>query len=444
MSDEIDITHGGIVAVDPVQLRAAAERVRAWGREADAAHAKLAAAARALTHAGCAIDGWGGSTWAWTTAGALVERIEGVARRLCGCADVYELVEVKAALAVAEARGEVEKVAALTREREAIAARNGGAEFAAFWLGVWAVLMPADEVSRQGLWGGALLGPGAGIVLGGLLAGVAWTASGTRAGQPVQGDRLRGVAPPVVVKRLAPAATVAAPGGLADAAARIPGGAQARVRVERYAMRDGSTEYAVYIAGTQSGGTGEVFDAGANPPLYFGEVTAPYEAVRSALADAGARPGDAVHALGHSQGGMLAGRLALEGEYDVRTLATFGSPIEAGVPETTLSVTVRHSDDIVAVLAGGGSGAGVGSPDSIVVERAADPIPWLHDLALPAHRMESYIDTAQLVDESSDPRVNEVRRTFRHLREDAASVDVIEYAAYEPARVSGASSGGAG
>ena len=54
--------------------------------------------------------------------------------------------------------------------------------------------------------------------------------------------------------------------------------------------------------------------------------------MQQALRASGAAEGDVVHAFGHSQGAMIAGLTAVEGDYDVQTLVSFGSPIEAEVP----------------------------------------------------------------------------------------------------------------
>ncbi|MGL4256869.1 MAG: hypothetical protein ACRCSL_11085, partial [Microbacterium sp.] len=148
----------------------------------------------------------------------------------------------------------------------------------------------------------------------------------------------------------------------------------------------------------------------------------------SALAAAGARPGDVVHAFGHSQGAMITAHVALEAGYDTRTLVSFGSPVEAELGPGTLSVGVRHTDDPVVALAGGGHIAPVGAPGGFVVEREFDPASGVQDVTLPAHPMSAYAQTAALVDASSDPRVDGLRAVFDDLS-GAVEVDVVEYAA---------------
>lgn len=240
-------------------------------------------------------------------------------------------------------------------------------------------------------------------------------------------ERLSGPAVPVRVQPLssAPAAPAAS---LADVAARVPGGDQARVRVERYAMPAGASQYVVYVAGTQTLTGRDPFDMRSSAELYLGQRSASYDAVVAALEDAGAKPGDVVHAVGHSQGAMIGERLALEGRYEMRSVVSFGGPVHADVPDTTLSVSLRHTDDPVAALASGGQPVAAGTTGSIVVERSADPTPALHDLRAEAHHMSAYADTAAMLDASSDPRVDAVRSLFDELAA-AQSVTATEYAA---------------
>jgi pimeloyl-ACP methyl ester carboxylesterase len=210
----------------------------------------------------------------------------------------------------------------------------------------------------------------------------------------------------------------------------MPGAGDSRVRVERYTMPDGSRQFAVYVAGTQSLALGgdDPWDNASNAELYAGRMSDSYAATEAALQAAGAREGDVVHAFGHSQGAMIAGRLALEGDYDVRTLVSLGSPVEADVGGQTLSVALRHTDDPVAGLAGGGHGEAVGAPGSFVAERVADPDASPDDARVPAHRLSAYAETAALVDASSDPRVGALRDVFAELGR-ADAVTVTEYAA---------------
>lgn len=235
-------------------------------------------------------------------------------------------------------------------------------------------------------------------------------------------------APPAPTPPSAPHPT-AAPTSLADAASRIPTG-DARVRVERYAMPDGSRQFAVYVPGTrtQLAGGFDPWDNQSNVELYTGQTSASYAATTAALDAAGARPGDVVHAWGHSQGAMITSQLALSSDYDVRTNVTLGSPIEADVGDGTLSVGIRHIDDPVAALAGGGHATPVGAPGSFVVETTFDAETGLHDARNPAHPLTAYVETAERVDAAGDPRVARVRDVLAELGT-ATEVDATEFTA---------------
>ena len=102
--------------------------------------------------------------------------------------------------------------------------------------------------------------------------------------------------------------------------------------------------------------------------------------------------------------------------------------VGADVGSDTLSVTLRHTDDPVAGLAGGGHAAAVGAPGSFVAERVFDPDVGTAEPRLPAHRLNAYAETAALVDASTDPRVDALRDVFAELAR-AESVEVTEYAA---------------
>ena len=147
--------------------------------------------------------------------------------------------------------------------------------------------------------------------------------------------------------------------------------------------------------------------------------------MRQALSDAGATPGDTVHAFGYSQGGMITGMLATAGEFHIATHATIGSPTSPDVGAETTSVEVRHTDDLVSGLAGGGRMDGVGSPDSIVVTREAAPGVQVHDLGAGAHGREHYYETVRMLEESDDPRARVLDPLWDELST-ATKVEVTE------------------
>ncbi|WP_125133189.1 hypothetical protein [Microbacterium sp. 10M-3C3] len=431
----IDIRSGGAIAVDSASLVAAAVRLRRLGADAADDARTVLAAARAVGDAGVDLGGhlgWAAQVIAGVAAGAddLAARVERAAIR-------YETVELLVAAELARAACDP----AAERAARARLDELRHADPLGFARAVAAFRDPRrpGELSRQVLALAGTLG-GAALSLAGatLLAARVMLDRLDRGAVPASA-RLGGVAPPVAVTptRSVP---VAPPASLADAAARIPGGGAARVRVEKYARADGTAQFAVYIAGTQAGGGDEPFDMDSNLALYTGGRSASYEAVVDALAQAGAGDGASVMIFGHSQGAMIGERLALEGGFETPMVVSFGSPIEADLGADTLAVRVRHTDDPVAALQNGGLAGAGGAAGSFLVERTADPAPAWTDLALPAHAMTGYVETARLVDASADPRVAAMRRAFDGLAVAPAGM-ATEYAAV---RVSPRGDAGAG
>lgn len=213
------------------------------------------------------------------------------------------------------------------------------------------------------------------------------------------------------------------PRTLAEIARRIPSGGDGRVRVERYPGADGATQHIVYIAGTSALGSSsdDPWDMTSNVELYTRRRSDSFAAVEKAVAAAGVRPGEAVHLVGYSQGGMLATHLARESAFDVRSLITFASPVQAQLPDDVLQITIRHTDDPVAALALDGMPAAAGSRESLVVERVADRVPRPSDLLMGAHMMAAYEETASLVDANLDPRLSTLRAQLEGLAPAAGS-----------------------
>ncbi|MBB6390387.1 hypothetical protein [Microbacterium thalassium] len=442
MSDDepLQITGGGAIAVDTDTLRHTAARFALAGTDLEDVCAGLGPLANMLAEQHAV-------AWdAACAASALAARIRGaidgaavIAGRLRETAAVYELVELNVEHRAAFFAGDHAAMARIDARRADIVADHPGAGWAAFEAESGrAIMWPGDlvrQATEAGVDIGGLLGPEGGIVGGVALGGGAILATAVTGiggfGIVPRDARLTGPAQAVTLVPVAPAPTTpGAPQGLSSAAERIPRDGDARVRVEKYTMADGTNQFAVYVAGMRSAGIGgeEPWDGQSNLELYSGQRSASYQATVDALAAAGAEPGDVVHAFGHSQGAMVASRLALEEEYDTRTLVTFGSPIDADVGTSTLSVSVRHTDDPVVALAGGGHMGAVGAEGSMVIEREAHPVVGPEDMLAPGHDLVGYTSTAALVDASSDPRVDAVRDVFADLRH-ATEMDVFEFAA---------------
>ncbi|MBN9177426.1 MAG: hypothetical protein J0I43_08695 [Microbacterium sp.] len=421
---DLDIGSGGIVAVDTESLRAAAAALRALGAECDDIEAQLGAARRGL---GAHAVELAGASAAAQDAAAQVARIAGDLDRM---ADVYEFVEVSAQIELAGAAGDQDLANALRGRILALVAADPGLLAAlAVETARWRTAEPG-ALWRQNDLPFLPLAPGGDVTLLGL-AGVLLSGAATTLGLGTvpRGTRLGGPEAPVTVTRLGTSGgVVAPPASLADTVDRIPRG-EGRVRVERYTMPDGSRRFAAYVAGTvTTTDRREPMDWWSNLALYGRGHAASEAAVAAALADAGARPGDSVELFGHSQGGMAASSLALSEEYDVPLLVTYGDPVQAEVGESTLSVAVRHLDDPVSALAGGGTAAGVGAAGSFVATRETPGTLATGQSPIDPHLLGAYRETATMLDASTDPRMGGVRERLAELAQ-AGSVEVFTYSA---------------
>ncbi len=167
--------------------------------------------------------------------------------------------------------------------------------------------------------------------------------------------------------------------------------------------------FVVSIPGTQSGGT----TATENPFDETGIVEAMRfdskymgDAVRAALAEAGAEAGDIVVLGGYSQGGMHAANLAADPElgemYDIGMVVTAGSPVGSiNIPKGVQAVHLEHEQDIVP--------ATDGTPNPETNSRVTVGIhTWVEtpdgeDAGLgPGHNLDNYMDGARLADQSED------------------------------------------
>ena len=109
-------------------------------------------------------------------------------------------------------------------------------------------------------------------------------------------------------------------------------------------------------------------------------------------------------------------------------LITFGDPVQADVGADTLSVAVRHNDDPVSALADGGFAAGVGAEGSFVASRETPGTAWTGQGPIGSHLLDTYRETAGMLDTSSDPRMDGVRERWQALAQ-ATSVEVFVYEA---------------
>ena len=180
--------------------------------------------------------------------------------------------------------------------------------------------------------------------------------------------------------------------------------------IEVLRLGEGSQRaWVVVIPGTQGG-----LPAGANPfdPAgvaeglgYDSAETA--QAVRRALAEAGAAAGDQVAAVGYSQGGIHAMNLSQDkaflAEYGLRFVLTAGSPVGGIEPVPGVSsLHLEHADDWVP----GTDGRPNPDTKDRVTVTLTNPIAvrdWLEPGMGPGHRMGLYADGAREVSASRDP-----------------------------------------
>ena len=422
----LSIDHGGAIAVDTAQLRDLAVRVRGVvpvlaevGDAVERAEVLLASAAWTEL-----------SSAAWclrsveTSLDALTVGVEEAAADLVLMAEAYEVVELRAQ---AEALAHTDAVAAA-----AVEARLARLLASDEGLGTRADALErtADDRRFRGLGdqydAAGLLPP---VFLGGAFVGVTSGLGRVGPGMALGAT----TADPVRVSVASRSRPTGAPSGLASALRRLPSASGAQVAIEKYTMPGAAPRYIAYLAGSRSmslraaGGT-EPWDMKSNIELYTGGRSASYQATLDALAAAGARPGERVDVVAHSQGGMIAAHMARESPFAVTTQITAGSAVEPTLSADQTLVQLRHTDDVVSSLAAGGAAEGTGSADSFTATRVGDPDAGRQDLALETHSLENYVETAAMVDASADPRAVALDAYWADL-DRAVSVERTEYRA---------------
>ena len=180
-----------------------------------------------------------------------------------------------------------------------------------------------------------------------------------------------------------------------DRIGRIPLG-EHTIRIEKYRQINGTTEVDVYIAGTQEwsvGTSANPFDMESNIALIAGVSAASLVAVELAMKHAGVRQGDRVSFVGHSQGGLIAARLAESGRYQTSGLLTVGAPLgTAPIRGDYPSLALEHRDDLVPELGGH-------QQESRITTVHSDSGAFPGDVVA-AHAKDSYLETARAVDDS--------------------------------------------
>ena len=218
---------------------------------------------------------------------------------------------------------------------------------------------------------------------------------------------------PVVATAYGPRRPTTTVSTLADRAARVPSavaGDVPQVRIDRYTQPGLPARFEVYIGGTvdfSPVAKGEPFDLTSSLQMEAGLPAGAYAGVQEAMSLAGVTAESPVVITGHSQGGLIASRLAASGQYSVEALVTFGAPAgQVVIPSGVPALIVENTDDIVPAL--GGVQA---NRDALLVQARAYPGALPAGLALPAHRIEAYRATAEAIDERAQSgRVVEFRQ----------------------------------
>lgn len=417
----LSIDHGGAIAVDTEQLRALGARMRSVASQYDRARVAVRRAQTLIASspdAGSLVD-VGALQRSGERLGELSDEIENACTGTLVMADAFEVVELRAqaeALALTDAAA----ASVVQARADRLVADDERIGTMAEWLVAGWKERRFEGLGEQYDLAGALPP----LFLAGAMVGVA---SGLGRVRP--GMTLTGKADPVQVTPVK-STTPSAPRDSAAALGRMPG-AGAQVAVEKYTMAGGATRYVAYISGTHNSlpwqaGEAEPWDMKSNVELYQGRRSASYQATVDALAATGAAPGDQVDVVAYSQGGMIATHLAMESEFEVSMQLTAGSPTEPTLGEDQTLIQLRHTDDVVSALAAGGSAAGTGSPDSFTASREGDPHDGMQDLMLKPHSLEAYIETAEKVDASNDPRAVALDDYWDEL-DQAVEVERTEY-----------------
>jgi hypothetical protein len=200
-----------------------------------------------------------------------------------------------------------------------------------------------------------------------------------------------------------------------------PNGEQ--IRIDRYVEAGKPDRFDVYVAGTVTFDPKtetQPFDLTSDLNGVGGQSSASYQAVVTAMREAGITPSSPVVLNGYSQGGLLTAQVAASGQFDVHGLVTFGAPSgQVAVPASIPTLTVRNAEDLVPALSGYDT-----NPHAVVVERpvfASGPVP--SDWSVPAHRLSYYQQTAAVVDGAQSSEVRGVLDPLNAFGTGATRVD---------------------
>ena len=194
------------------------------------------------------------------------------------------------------------------------------------------------------------------------------------------------------------------PASFSAAVARIPAAdpQSPQVRIEKT-----PSATFVYVGGTIAGGLSygrEPWDMASNIAAITGQVSDSERGVRAVMAASGVTSADRIVVVGHSQGGLVAQRLAADPDLRVSDVVLVGSPqTPGGVAPGVHVVALENSNDPIPAL---GGSASEGRADVTV---ARTPLIEPGD-PLAAHHLSEYRELAIEADASRDPALINMRR----------------------------------
>lgn len=176
------------------------------------------------------------------------------------------------------------------------------------------------------------------------------------------------------------------------------------MEVLRTTTPDGARRWTVVVPGTQSpwAGGANPMDNETNLRTLAGLPSDMETGVTTALDQAGVRPGEPVTLVGHSQGGLVAARLAADpvvrARYAITTVLTAGSPIgPVRLPDDVAVLSLEDVEDPVVGLDG--------QPNAPRLNHVTVAVAGGEAAAGQAHRLPGYERTADLLRGIDDPGV---------------------------------------
>lgn len=218
------------------------------------------------------------------------------------------------------------------------------------------------------------------------------------------GARALGASPAALSVRPVARTECLSPASFTAAVARIPAADPHRpqVRIEKT-----PSAAFVYIGGTVTGnlsGGREPWDMASNIAAIAGQVSDSERGVRTVMAASGVTSADRIVVVGHSQGGLVAQRLAADPELRVSDVVLVGSPQTAGgVAAGVHVVALEHSNDPIPAL------GGIAPEGRADVTVARTPLIESGD-PLAAHHLSAYRELASEADASRTPALINARR----------------------------------